>query len=231
MRTRRPRTPWQAWRPLAALTAIALLAGFAAPVAAAQTALQIVEVTGEGTELKVVPPGVKVTQLRSIAPYDLDGMTLPTETEPNDTAATANALASNEVVLLGTISPARRRRLVLLHRPRRRPRHCGHHDLVLQRRVYRHHHQHLRQRRYDAARDRRRQRLVLRHVVRGVRDADSCRRDLLHSGGRLQHNCDDRSLPPPCAGAERRADCGSRAQQRPPRPPRRCRPPAGRPAP
>ena len=37
MRTRRPRTPWQALRPLAALTAIALLAGFAAPVAAAQT--------------------------------------------------------------------------------------------------------------------------------------------------------------------------------------------------
>ena len=106
MRTRRPRTPWQAWRPLAALTAIALLAGFAAPVAAAQTPLKIVEVTGQGSELKVVPPGVKVTELRSIAPYDLDGMTLPTETEPNDTAATANALASNEVVLLGTINPA-----------------------------------------------------------------------------------------------------------------------------
>ena len=109
MRSRRTRTPRRAWCPLAALTVVALLAAFAAPTAAAQRPsdlpIRIVEVGGDA-ELKVVPPGTKVPEARELTPYSLDGMTLPTESEPNDDFTTANPLGGSQAVLLGTIAPA-----------------------------------------------------------------------------------------------------------------------------
>jgi subtilisin-like proprotein convertase family protein len=76
---------------------------------AAQTAppFTFVEVA-PGLEVKE-DPAAKVPEVHRalpLAPYSIDGMALANETEPNDTTATANALAGTEVVLLGTINPA-----------------------------------------------------------------------------------------------------------------------------
>ncbi|MBI4916794.1 MAG: proprotein convertase P-domain-containing protein [Acidobacteria bacterium] len=76
---------------------------------AAQTAptFTIVEVA-PGLEIKE-DPAAKVPEVHRalpLAPYSVDGMALTSETEPNDTTATANALAGTETVVLGTINPA-----------------------------------------------------------------------------------------------------------------------------
>ena len=96
MRTRRPRTPWQAWRPLAALTAIALLAGFAAPVAAQDYAIANVvgpaEVKGAPSEKANSVPLRQDANLRSVPNAPL-GQGYGGEVEPNGTSATANPLS------------------------------------------------------------------------------------------------------------------------------------------
>ena len=110
MRTRRPRTPWQAWRPLAALTAIALLAGFAAPVAAQE--LRFIDV-GASSEVKGAPttegksapaqhPMLRAIGRSADAPL---GLGFVAEVEPNGTFGQATPLGSSNVAGYGTVFP------------------------------------------------------------------------------------------------------------------------------
>ena len=100
------RTPWRAPRPLAALSAMALILGLALPALAAtpQGAIRVLELTPDGA-LKSPPPGYKVREARSLVPYVPDGMALGSETEPNDTSATANPIAGSEAHILGNVTP------------------------------------------------------------------------------------------------------------------------------
>jgi subtilisin-like proprotein convertase family protein len=91
------------------MVALGVLALGAGVQLAAQAAppMTVVEVA-PGLEIREDPAGKvpEVHRALPLAPYSVDGMALTSETEPNDTTATANALAGTEAVVLGTINPA-----------------------------------------------------------------------------------------------------------------------------
>ena len=111
MRTRRPRTPWQALRPLAALTAIALLAVLAAPIAAQE--LQFVDI-GATSEVKGAPTtegkSAPAGQDRLLRPFTHSadaplGQGFVAEVEPNGTFGEATPLGGSNVVARGSVFP------------------------------------------------------------------------------------------------------------------------------
>jgi len=91
-------------RPLVATLFLCLLVTPLA-LSAAPGDLRIEEVEGVA-EPKLPIPGVKAPDAPSLPNYAPDGMAFFLEAEPNDTAATANALAGSGAVVYGTISPA-----------------------------------------------------------------------------------------------------------------------------
>ncbi len=97
----------KSFRFLALLMLLVLVISSVLPLAAQESApptqptgpFQIVEVTGDDVLGKAAETGASFTNIPA-------GMGFFNETEPNDTAATANALPGSQVAVYGTISPA-----------------------------------------------------------------------------------------------------------------------------
>ncbi len=90
-------------RPLVATLFVCLLLVPLALPAAAAEGLRIEEVKASEA-MKFPLPGEKVPEPRGLPEYAPEGMAFFLETEPNDTAATANALAGSGAVVYGTIT-------------------------------------------------------------------------------------------------------------------------------